>query len=122
MFQLTKEKVIKKIDRLMEELATIEKRIKDHEENAELAVKLGIARPSDDYAIREWRAAHDETEANLRDAKTSLQYGKEDFREINRVLPMVKQSFNDFRRVLDDTDRLEAAGRAAAQARFGKRS
>lgn len=121
MFKLTSDKVIRKIDRLLVDLSAIDKRIKDHEATAELAAQLKISQSGDDWAIREWRAAHDEVEANLRDASFAIRYGKEDFNEINKILPSVKESIKHFDRVLTESERLEAAGRITAHARFGNR-
>src|SRR3954469_136652 len=119
MFGLNNEKVIRKIDKLLDELAIIDRRVKEHEETADFAVRAGISQSDDNVAVREWRVAIDEMLEILMERKTALQLRREDFREVDLHLPMVRQAIIHFRKILDETDQLAAAGRAAARKRFG---
>ncbi|WP_421989274.1 hypothetical protein [Qipengyuania sp.] len=119
MFGTNLEKVCQKIDALMDELAIIDKRISYHEEQFELAVRLGIAKPGDDEFIQLWRRVHSQFTENLPKAKSAIQSGEEDFKQINRILPMTNRQIREIRADIAAADRAQELGKKRARERFG---
>ena len=118
MFGLTNEKVIRKIDKILDELAIINRRVSEYEELSDLSLRMG-ASTGNNTPVLEWRMTHDDIERILRDAKIGLQFKREPFRQIDSLLPALKQSLAHFRSVLDETDQHAEQGRAAARKLLG---
>jgi hypothetical protein len=121
-FRLTPEKVVIRINRLIDELGEYDLRIKEYEEQARLTARLGLSQLGDDFQLIEWRETWDQIYGSLSDARNGIQKGQVNHREINRMLPSVQVALANFRRVLNETDRLRDAGRAAAQQMFGNKN
>ena len=119
MFGVTAEKVAKKIDALVEELSVIGERISEHEKQFQTAKKLGIARDGDDDHIQLWRRVQTQLITNLPAAKAAVLSGREDFRQINRILPMTKKQIREVAADISAADRAAETGRRMARERFG---
>jgi len=118
-FALSGNKVLDKINRLIDELVQYDVRIKAYEEQSELAVRLGISSFDEGSEVREWRASYDEIYDVLADARIGVRSGSLDYRVVNQQLSSVKRAIRNFKRVLDETDALVILGKATAQKRLG---
>ena len=121
MFGTSPEKVGKKIDALVHELEAIGQRISEHEEQFEMAKRLGIANDGEDEIIRLWRRVQTQLITNLLNAKEAMLRGEEDFRQINRILPMTKKQIGEVAADISAADRAAEAGRKMAQEKLGRR-
>ncbi|QYU69457.1 hypothetical protein J4558_04750 [Leptolyngbya sp. 15MV] len=119
MFGTNPEKVGRKIDALVEELIVIGERITEHEEQFEMAKRVGIARDGDDQTIQVWRRVQAQLITGLSKAKEAMFRGDEDFRQINRILPMTKKQVREIAADISAADRAAEVGRRLAQERFG---
>ena len=119
MFWLNPEKVSKKIDGLIEQLESLGERISHHEQQFELAKQLGLANAGEDEHIKVWRRMQKQLIENLPAVKLKIRTGEEDYKDVNRALPVVNEQISFLRKDLDFADRSEAAGREAARKNLG---
>ncbi|WOE75314.1 hypothetical protein [Alterisphingorhabdus coralli] len=118
-FGVTAEKVIGRINKLIDELGQYDLRIQKYEQEADLALRAGFAGIGEDLEIQEWRAAHDEFYLILVDARTGIKEGTLNYIEINKQLSSMKKAIRNFKRVLDQTDHSRGKALAAARKRNG---
>jgi len=112
-------KVAKKIDGLVEELRVIGDRISGHEEQFQMAKRLGLAKDGDDQHIRLWRRVQNQLISKLPEAKAAVLNGDEDYRQINRILPMTHKQIKEVAADITAADRAAELGRKLARDRFG---
>ncbi|MEA3061901.1 MAG: hypothetical protein QOJ94_1682 [Sphingomonadales bacterium] len=112
----TKEKVARELDRLLTRCEAIDQRIRVYEEQAKILGSIFGPAPE----VTEWRVAQEEIYGNLMEASTGVRYGNVSYLEIAPSLKPVRKAIDHFDKVLDLTDAASAAGKAAAQAHFGK--
>ncbi|AXK41348.1 hypothetical protein DVR09_02495 [Erythrobacter aureus] len=104
---------------MMDELAAIDERISYHEEQFALAVRLGVAHAGEDEFIQLWRRVHDQFTRNLPKVRAAIRSGDEDYRQINRILPMTKRQIREVRADIAAADRAEKIGKKCARERLG---
>ncbi|KPP86982.1 hypothetical protein [Erythrobacter sp. HL-111] len=121
MFGTSPAKVAKKIDSLVEELRIIGDRIAGHEEQFQMAKRLGLARDGEDDHIRLWRRVQTQLVTKLPEAKAAVLSGEEDYRQINRVLRMTHQQIKEVAADISAADRAAEMGRKMARDRFGSK-
>lgn len=119
MFGTSPAKVAKKIDGLVDELDIIGQRITDHEEQFELARKIGVARGGEDETIQLWRRVQNQLISNLPKITVAMLNGEEDHKQVNRVLRMTKQQIREVAADISAADTAAEAGRKMARKRFG---
>jgi hypothetical protein len=119
MFGTSPAKVAKKIDGLVEELRIIGDRISGHEEQFQMARRLGLAKDGEDDHIRLWRRVQNQLITKLPEAKAAVLNGGEDYRQINRILSMTHKQIKEVAADITAADRAAELGRKLAHDRFG---
>ncbi|MEM6857161.1 MAG: hypothetical protein AAF559_04745 [Pseudomonadota bacterium] len=115
----TPDKVCNRIDKLIAKLETAEGRIAHHEQEFEVAQRLGLAGPDDGEDIKLWRRVHTQLIENLPRVRDLIRRGEEDFRQVNRALKHTDRQVFALELDIQAADRAEEIGRQAARDRFG---